>query len=346
MPVKIRKIKIKPKQIVVQSNNPFDNYQVVARKKKKKQQAPRPTRPKRGLPAAIDAVAEEVCALTNAVCAKAYGMKLPDKNQSKTMTYSIRGLLNVNTYSTTGETIIAIVPGYSYGYSQASSMTNGTGTMGNLTVLSGTSAFVPSEYRVVSMTVKVQSITAPLSASGGFIVAEIPGADTLNLQTIDLNALTQFSEYKLYPLAHYEPVYYHFRRGGIKSDEFEPQNGTTITAVDTNDWPVCIIGVLGGPTTSTNVVRIEYTAHYELKFPTGSPFIVMSTPPLGEHPKTLQALSNMPRTNTPIIAAANENDANTTLKRQAIIAAARAAGGWFGGDGLGEVGAAFAGLVV
>jgi hypothetical protein len=343
MPVKIRKIKIKPKK-TTGSNNPFDNYQVVTVKKKKKKNAA--LRATRSRAPVIDAVAEEVCALTNAVCAKAYGMKLPDKNQSKTMTYSIRGLINGNTYLATGETIFAIVPGYSYGYSQATSMVAGTGTMGNLTVLSGTSAFVPSEYRVVSMTVKVQSITAPLSASGGFIVAEIPGADSLNLQTIDLNALTQFSEYKLYPLAHYEPVYYHFRRGGIKSDEFEPQNGTTITSVDSNDWPICIIGVLGGPSTSTNVIRIEYTAHYELKFPTGSPFIVMSTPPLGEHPKTLQALSNMPRTNTPIIAAANENDANATLKRQALIAAARAAGGWFGGDGVGDVSAAIAGLVV
>jgi hypothetical protein len=341
MAKKVRRIKIKAAKAQQAITVVVPN--VGARTKKKKKRGPASDR-YRGPPAAMSAAVEEVCGLTNAICPEAFGAKYPDTNQAKTFSYPIRGLLNVNTYSTTGESCFVIVPGYTYGYSGMTSMTGGVGTMPNLSALAGTSTVTPSEWRLVSFTAKIQSITAPLSASGGFVVAEIAGADTMNLTTIDLNALTQFSEYKLYPLAHYEPVFYHFRRGGVKSNEFEPLNSATISAVDTNDWPVLVIGVLGGPATSTNVVRVEYTAHFEQKYPVGSAFAVMTTPPLGEHPKTLQALSLMARVNSPIVAASTENDANAVVARQAAKAVASAVGGYMGGAGGADIAGGLANL--
>jgi hypothetical protein len=266
-------------------------------------------------------VAHGICSLSNALCAAAYGAKYPDLNTQKTWPYGIKGNFTMNT-DANGASCFVIVPGYPYGYSAFTSITSGVATMPNMTVLSGTAAFAPAQYRLVSFGVKIVSQTAPLSASGRIIVAEMQGSQSQSFVTIDTRDPNMYADYRTFPIANYDPIFWLSRRGSSQSNMFEAPNVTTISAANSQEFSCLVIAIAGGPA-AVNCLQVEYFGNYELIFGQGTANNALTTPPKGVSPAVTNGVAMMTQ-GSMILQAKSEEVASNIIERLARKAASAA----------------------
>lgn len=219
----------------------------------------------------------KVCGLTDPFCQHARGAKYPDDSSERTLPFSREGRYVLVT-DANGDANFLFSPSYEYApYTYPSVAT--------ANVVTSWADFAPmpaftavSQYRIVSAGFELESITAPLTASGEVnlrsFATDASALAPVDLLTYNATATQSISLRRLddcaVVLSHNSAMPQTFYRN---ADDTAP----VATSQNVGLNPVTV--AISGAPANSSVAVLRWVVHYELKFLDDSQMAQMATPP-------------------------------------------------------------------
>lgn len=231
------------------------------------------------MPARADV--QRVCGLTDPFCGHAFGAKVPDLSNTRTLPYTRHGRRTISS-NFEGSAAFMFLPQYT----NDPVVTPVSVVGGN--VITWETNFTPatpfanvSRYRVVSSGYRVRNISAPLYSSGMVHVRALAQQIATSFSPMDGTsyAVSDYMDLPLQDCKNLNVIVPHTSQPLINF--YSPLSvpaGAAVTSWQSPGFVGTTVLLSGGPADS-GVLDVEYFIHYELVFDEGDQMMILASPP-------------------------------------------------------------------
>lgn len=183
-----------------------------------------------------------------------------------------------------------------------------------------------TQYRIVSVGLKIRNISAPLTARGVVRIRGIPTEDNTTLTTVDTSTYNASFAYDI-PLQDCHEVVTIPQHSSAMPQIFYPVTGDTnsVTTQQRNGWLPFTVLIEGGPADSTPL-DLEIVINYELAFSDGTGLQQLATPAPPANSLITDVAAHLTSTMTPVVKQGAEYMGKQVLRGAIGALAARLAG--------------------
>lgn len=268
----------------------------------------------------------EICSLTDPFCPAAWGGKYPDGATSRSISWTAESIITLTT-NATGAAALIIIPQWAY---DVASPTTITGTVASGNVPASRMVFpAAARTRLVSVGVEINSVVAPLSASGTVYLRTFSPQNYQSMQTVDLATVMADTHYEQ-PLNGTRNLHFVPARLGTEALLFGDGSVlSSITTMESVGFQCGTIAVIGAPAT-TPVLTLRVVYHWEYVPADGDTNYSFTTPTPRPNVDVIQTSNNIFRRVGNYIGAGIEKAIHSEAARMVAGGAVRLAGAAIG----------------